>query len=52
MRGARASHDDGEEVYLGTLPPSSDVCEWGVFISDKLRRVRDIIVCTILSSPI
>jgi hypothetical protein len=47
MRGACATCDDEEDVYLSTLPLSLEGAgEWGVFISDKFCHVREVIVYT------
>jgi hypothetical protein len=50
--GTGATHNDGEDIYLGTrLVESEGVGKRGVFISDKLRGVMEVIVCAILPFP-
>jgi hypothetical protein len=51
--GAGATHESGENVYFCTLQVALEgVGKRGVFISDKLRGVREVIVNALLPSPI
>jgi hypothetical protein len=51
-RGAGAARDDGEDDYLCTRSVASEgVGEKGVFISDSLHGVRQVIICVVLTFP-
>jgi hypothetical protein len=50
--GAGAAHDDGDYVYLGFLPVAGEgFGKRGVFISDTVRGVREVIVYAVLPFP-
>jgi hypothetical protein len=50
---AGATHDHGEDVYLGTrlLVASEDVDKWGAFSFESLCGVGVVFVCAILPFP-
>jgi hypothetical protein len=48
VRGAGVSDDDGKDAYLITMPvPTDNIGNRSVFVSDKLRGVREVIVCAV-----
>jgi hypothetical protein len=49
---AGATHDDWENVYLDARRTASEgVGKRDAFISDEMRGVREVIVCSVLPFP-
>jgi hypothetical protein len=52
VRGAGATHDDGEDINLSTGPVLAEgVCEESVFVADELCSVLEIVVGAIFQFP-
>jgi hypothetical protein len=53
VRCARATLDDGGEVYLGTGPVLVEGgCERCIFFADDECGVREVVVCTVYPCPV
>jgi hypothetical protein len=48
VRRARAAHDDGEDVDLGTWPVGADgICEGCVFGTNQVGCLGELVVCAL-----